>query len=366
MLFKGTKNRNAIDIAKEIDRIGGYLNAFTTREYTCFYVNLVSKYADVGLNLLADMLLNSKFEKRELEKEKQVVLEEIRMYDDAPDQLVHDLFIENLWENHAIGRPIMGSIDSISKVTRKNLLNFYEKNYHADKIVISVAGNFDEGKIINILNKVNFPHREKNGKVIPHVKMHFGKGYTAKTVEQIYSCWGFKGIPNYDPNRYRLFVFSTLFGGGTSSRLYQEIREKLGLCYAIYTFNSSFHTNGVFGIFSVTNPKKFEQLIKSISKQAKKIMKSGVSDEELFIAKEQIKGNIIFSKESLEARMNRNAKNEMIFNRNISYEEAIENIEKVTQKDIKEIASFLFESGKSAFYGVGPNGYEEILNDIKV
>ncbi len=366
MLFKGTKSRDAIDIAKEIDRIGGYLNAFTTREYTCFYVNLVAKYYDVGLNLLSDMLINSKFDKRELEKEKQVVLEEIRMYEDAPDQLVHDLFIEDLWKGHAIGRPIMGSLESISNVTKKNLLNFFDKNYHSEKIVISVTGNFDEDKIIAILEKIKFPHKEKNNKIIPEVKMNFGKGYSKKTVEQIYSCWGFKGIPNYDPNRYRLFVFSTLFGGGTSSRLYQEIREKYGLCYAIYTFNSSFLTNGVFGIFSVTNPKNFSQLIGSIRKQMKKIMKSGVTDEELHIAKEQIKGNIIFSKESLEARMNRNAKNEMIFGRNISYLEAIENIEKVTVNDIKEIASYLFESGNNAFYAVGPQGYEEILNEIKI
>ena len=364
MLFKGTEQRNPAQIAKEIDRVGGYLNAFTTREYTCFYVNMVAKHYKIGIDIIADMLLNSLFDETELEREKQVVLEEIRMYDDAPDQLVHDLFIENIWRNHSLGRPIMGTIDNISQITRDKLLRFYNTNYHSDNVVVSIAGNFDREEILSLLSSIPFPIKDHKKPAAQSVEMFFDTAHTQKKIEQVYSCWGFQGIPNSDLNRYRLFVFSTIFGGGTSSRLYQEIREKLGLCYAVYTFNSSFSNSGVFGIYSVTNPKNLKKLLKAIKRQAELIMTDGVSEEELDIAKEQIKGNIIFSKESLEARMNRNAKNEIIFGRDISYEEAIKNIDEVTIEDVVNVAKYLFKSGNSAFYSVGPRAHQTSLKDI--
>jgi predicted Zn-dependent peptidase len=366
MLFKGTEQRNSTQIAKEIDRVGGYLNAFTTREYTCFYVNMVAKHYKIGIDILADMLLNSLFEEIELEREKQVVLEEIRMYDDAPDQLVHDLFIENIWKNHSLGRPIMGTLENISEITRDKLLGFYQTNYHAENVVVSIAGNFDREKVLSLLSELPFPSQKQEKHKEDDLNMHFGVAHTQKKIEQVYSCWGFQGIPNYDPNRYRLFVFSTAFGGGTSSRLYQEIREKLGLCYAVYSFNSSFSNSGVFGIYSVTNPKNLKTLITAIKQQSELLIKEGISEEELDIAKEQIKGNIIFSKESLEARMNRNAKNEIIFGRDISYKEAIKNIDEVSTGDVVKIAKYLFESGNSSFYSVGPRGHQTSLKDIKL
>jgi predicted Zn-dependent peptidase len=366
MLFKGTDTRNALELSKEIDRVGGYMNAFTTREYTCFYVNMVSKHINVGIDVLADMILNSKFDQTELEREKQVIIEEIRMYDDAPDQLVHDLFIENIWRGNPVGRPILGTVKNIKSVSRDKVMGFYESNYFGDNVIVSVAGRYNRQNVIDKISSIKFKNQLREKKAYIPKNLHYDLKYKEKGIEQVYFCYGFNGLSKIDEKRYKLFVFSTLFGGGTSSRLYQKIRETLGLCYSIYSFNASFMNDGVFGIYSVTNPENFEKLFNEVRNEASDILSGNITEEELFIAKEQIKGNIIFSKESLEARMNRNAKNEMIFGREITYQEAIENIEAVTVEDIKEIGSYLFLDSKRSLFSVCPKGYGKKLENLTI
>ncbi len=354
MLFKGTKKRSYLDISKEIDGVGGYINAFTEREYTCFYVSLASHHLDLGTEILWDMLTNSTIDKEELDKEKMVIVEEIKMYEDVPEELVIDLLFASMWKNNSLGFPILGNIQNIQHVNRNELLDFYAKYYSSNNIVVSITGNFDKKRVLKQLESFSFKKAAKNGYKSDPIQVDLKKSYMIKDLEQIHFQFGFQAINRVDDNRYALHLLHLILGGGSSSRLFLEIREKLGLCYSIYSFFKLFEKDGVLGIGSSTSLENYNLVIEAVYKEIEKLIDNGITEEELYLAKEQFKGNVIFGQENLEARMNRNAKCELNYGRNISYDETFAKINNVTLADVNKLIADILKVDSYSFYSLGP------------
>jgi len=368
MLFKGTENYSARDIARLVDRVGGQHNAATNREYTCYYINVISDHLALTVELLADMYYRSLFEKGEIDKEKNVILEEIRMYEDTPDELVHDHFIEAILTDHPLGHSIIGDIDSITNVSRKKLIDFFSDYYLNNNCLFVIAGKFDvdEAKrLIDIQFSAGRPGRPRavteNGASKRLLRRH-----VQRDLEQVHVCIGAEGVNKNDDDRWPLYALSTLLGGSMSSRLFQNIREKEGLCYSIYSFHSSYVDRGIFGIYCGTSPENFERIIDLILKECREIVEKGVSEEELLDTKTYIKGNIALSMESTEVRMGQLARNEMNYGRYIPFEEIVENINRVTRADIDRITRRLLAGGDLTLVSIGNLNEAGIKREIRL
>ncbi len=353
VLFKGTKTRSYLDISKEIDCVGGYINAFTEHESTCFYVNMMTKYTKLGINVLWDIITNPTIESNELEKEKMVVLEEINMYEDSSEDLVTDLFLASTWKGHPMGYPILGNKDNIDKIDRYSIIDFYKKHYSSDNITISISGNFDKKVFIKEIECLSFRIGEKAFYKPKLIEPNFGMDYKYKELLQLYFNLGFKAFNRHNSKRYVLYLLTILLGGGSSSRLFVEVREKLGLCYSIYSYHKLFEEDGLIAIASSTSEDKYIRVLEVIWQEIDKLCKYGITEEELNLAKEQFIGNIIFEQESLEFRMIRNAKYEIKYGYQLPYEEAILNIKKVKVDDVNNIINELFKVESCSMFSLG-------------
>ncbi|MBI3354556.1 MAG: insulinase family protein [Nitrospirae bacterium] len=365
MFFKGTSRRSAKDIAITMDSIGGELNAFTSREATTYYSKVLDTHLREAVDLLSDIFLNSLFDEREIEKEKQVILEEIKMVEDTPDDYIHDLYTHIVWPKHSLGRPILGNLDTVAKFKRKGFKNYLEKNYCPKNIVIAVAGNFDFKRLIRLLDR-NFGKLERpetiNFSSTPEIKG--GIFVKKKKLEQIHICLGTRGLSHVDKDRYGLYALNTMLGSSMSSRLFQEIREKRGLVYSIYSYIASFRDTGLFTVYAGTSHSSVLEVIRLILREFRSMKEKKASPSELNKALEHMKGNLMLSLESTSSRMSKIAKDEIYFNRYISYEEIIRNVNKVTAKQVKRIANEIFDRKALTLTAIGDLSKNDIDEDM--
>jgi predicted Zn-dependent peptidase len=356
MLFKGTSNYSARDIARMVDRVGGQHNAATNREYTCYYINVISDYLELSVDLLADMYYRSLFDPDEIAKEKNVILEEIRMYEDTPDELIHDVFMECMLSEHPLGHPILGTIDSIDGIGRERLLSFFGENYSTDNCIFAVAGNFDVDATRRIIERAcAAPRRTSTGaaRTADAPARRIFRRHITRDLEQIHFCLGTEGLSRSDENRWALFSLSTILGGSMSSRLFQNIREREGLCYAIYSFHSAYLDNGVFGVYCGTSPDNYARALGLIVRECEALLDQGVTEEELEDAKTFMKGNLALSMESTEVRMGHLAKNEMIYGRHFSFDEMVSKIDAISMGDFKKVIDSIFREKQLTLVSIG-------------
>ncbi len=363
MLFKGTKQYTARRIAETMDSIGGQINAFSAKEFTCFFAKVRDEHAEMVVSLLADMLTGSLFDENEIEREKNVVIEEIKMYEDAPDELIHDLFSQSLWKGHSIGQPILGTVESVSSLKRETIMEYYCKNYMASNILITAVGNFKIPKLCSLVKKY-FKFDGGAGFKAPKTaapKYNIKKQVREKKVEQVHMVLGAPGISEIDTDRYKLYVLNSIFGGSMSSRLFQEIRENRGLAYSIFSYATLYKAAGLFAVYAGCGYKDCELVTQLILDEIEKIKKNNITPVELKRAKEQLKGNIILSLESINSRMNRMGRNEIYFNRQIAIDEVLDNIDSVTENEVSSMAGKIFKKGGIAFSIIGPQDCDKNL-----
>ena len=355
MLFKGTGKRSAADIAETIDNIGGQLNAFTGKECTCFYAKILDEHLDIAVEVLSDMLFNSLYSKKDVTVEKKVILEEIGMYEDAPDELVHDILSEAVWEGSATGYPILGTRKSLRGINREHIRNYIIERYTPENTVISVAGNYEKEKLIEMLEKYFGSWKaEKKAEInIETVEFKPGLCIKEKDTEQVHICIGFEGIENGNDCLYPLLAVNNIFGGGMSSRLFQKIREKKGLVYSIYSYPTAYNDVGLFTIYAGMKPEQLNEVVSLIYDEVRLLLKKGISAQELEKTKEQLKGNYILGMESTSSRMNSIGKSELMLGYINTPEEIMGKIEAIDMDGVDEIIKNIFNLGKKGISIVG-------------
>ncbi len=356
MFFKGTLRRSASDIAQEIDAIGGELNAFTSRETTTFYAKVLKNHLSKAAEILSDNFHHSQFEPREIEKERQVVMEEIRMVEDDPEDLVYTLHLEELLKGNPLGRSILGTTETLSGMNRKKIVHFLKRTYDPKQIVISVAGRFHFGTLFKLLESAFGKYNGTQTRLIPRIPPEITPRFVVKRrkLEQVHVCISSPGFSVAHPQREALYVLNAILGGGVSSRLFQEIRERRGLAYSIYSSPSFYQDGGLFTIYAGTGAKSAPQVVELIFKELKKLKEKGIVREELTKAKEHIKGSLLLSTESSSSRMNRLAKDELYFGHHFSLEEVIRRIRGVTLQRVHDVADTLFNPKSLSLTAIGP------------
>jgi len=354
MFFKGTKKRSARDIAIEIDSIGGDLNAFTSRETTTFYVKVLDQYIERGMDLLTDIFLHSTFPEEDIEKEKRIIKEEIKMVEDTPDDYINDLFYQDVWGNTGIGLPVLGKRETVKSFRREDILSHIRRYYGTRDIVIAAAGNLHSERLLDSLNKIlgglrrgSEPKKGETPEFKPSVNIY------QKDLSEVHICLGVKGLPQSSPERYVLYILNAILGAGVSSRLFQEVREKRGLAYSIYSFIASYYDTGLFGVYAGTARKRVSEVIELIVKEIKGL-KETIKEEELQRAKDQIKGNLILGLESTSNRMQNIARQEIYYGQYYSPEEVIRLIDSVTLDQAKNLADRLTGDNSIAITLLGP------------
>lgn len=346
MLFKGTKSRSAKEIANSIDKIGGQLNAFTSKECTCFYAKVLDTHFDIALDVLADMFFNSNFDCEDIEKERGVVIEEINMYEDSPEDLVHDLFSQTVWAGNSLGMSILGTEESLNNLFREKIVDYFNENYVPQNIVISVVGNFKHKEAVKKVEEYfeNAEHRD-NG--VAHIVVpNFEPEYMLKNkvTEQVHLCMGFNGVDIKSKAFYPMLILNNVFGGAMSSRLFQKIREDRGLAYSVFSYPSSFEDCGLFSIYAGSKPGNLESVTELIMEEIRTIKETGITEEELYDSKEQLKGSYILGLESTSGRMISIGKSELLLGRIYSPNEIIERIDKVDMENVNSIIKYLFDT----------------------
>lgn len=345
MLFKGTDTRTSFDISSSIEATGGYLNAMTSSEYTCYYVRCLDTELATAIDVLTDMVLHPKFPEEEIEKEKKVVIEEMKMYRDNPDDFIFEEFIGQLYEQHALGRPIIGYEHTVSAFKQEDLFRFVCDHYTPDNLIVAVAGNARHEQVLELLEKFysRSGSTEGNG-ILEDVLTPYRPSQKKLTrpIEQTHYIIGKRGLSSSDPERYKLLLIQTILSGGMSSRLHQNIREKYGYCYSISAFLQSYLDTGVFGVYIGTDKDYLSHVKELIFKEFNDLKNDPVNDKELGQAKSQLKGKLLLSQESMSSRMNRLAKSEIYFDRFITLDELVESIDEVSAEDIRKYSKDFF------------------------
>lgn len=347
MFFKGTKTRSAADIAESFDRIGGQVNAFTSKEYTCYYAKVLDEHADYAVDVLADMFFNSVFNEEELLKEKKVVYEEIKMVDDTPDDIVHDLLSEASYGQHSLGYPILGTVDTLEAFTVDTLREYMKRFYTGDHVVISIAGNVSD-QVIEQLKEtfaavLPTTYQHKDEKPVFHPNPIVRK----KETEQAHLCLGYPGLAIGDKDVYGLVLLNNLLGGSMSSRLFQEIREKHGLCYSVFSYHSSYQDSGMLTVYAGTAHQQLDDLAKALQQTTLRLADEGMNEKELTNGKEQLKGSLMLSLESTNSRMSRNGKNELLLRKHRTLDEILEEINRVSLPQVNHLAASILKEQPS-------------------
>lgn len=344
MYFKGTKSRTAKQIAEAFDEIGGNVNAFTSKEYTCYYARILDTHAPIALDILADMFFHSVFDAEEIEKEKNVVIEEISMYEDTPDDLVHDLIARACYGDHPLGYSILGTEDVLRSLRREDLLRYVENRYIPEQTVITVAGNFDDRLIEEI--KQQFSTFKRSGSLHDLTVPQFAGKTIAqhKTTEQAHFCLSLPGYHVGHEEIYSLILLNNVLGGSMSSRLFQEIREERGLAYSVYSYHSAYQEAGTFTVYTGTAPEHVGKVFDIVTNVMHDISETGITAQELNKGKEQLKGSLMLSLESTNSRMSRLGKNELLLSRHLSLDEITARIDKVNHDSILQVARDMFRS----------------------
>ena len=354
MAFKGTKNRNAETIAREIEDVGGDINAYTSKEVTAYYLKVLKENAELGIEILSDIIKNSTFPKEEIERERGVIISEIGQSYDSPEDRVFENFTKTAFKNQPMGRPILGTKETVSSFQKSNFKLFLNSNYTPENMVVSMSGNLNKDKFFKIVEE-RFSDIKNNNKP-EKVNSEWTTGFIAedRDLEQTQLVFGVEGLKNIDINRFSLRALSIILGGGMSSRLFQEIREKKGLCYSIFSFTQMQNSSGVFGFYAGTSPKDVDYLLESSLKELKKIKKF-ISAEELNRAKAQMKSGFIMAHESNSSRSEYFAKNMINFGKIIGADEIIESIEKISINSIYDLCDKLLTSANPVLSVIGPD-----------
>ncbi len=359
MLFKGTDTRSAEDIAQAIDSIGGQLDAFTAKEYASYYIKVLDEHVPLAVDLLADIVRRPAFVAEEIEREKKVILEEIKMVEDTPDDLVHELFTQHFWEGHPLARPILGSPESVDALNRDTLLRYFGGAYVAPNIVISAAGNLDHARVRDLvqgafgdLASSGEPFGEDPPRVSPQVVTR------AKELEQSHLCLGTNSYPQSHADRYVSYILNTVLGGSMSSRLFQNIREKRGLAYAVFSGLSAYRDAGNITIYAGCANQAVGEVIDLCVEELKGMKRAPVPDSELRRAKDHLKGSLMLSLENTASRMSHLARQEIYFERHFGLDETLAGVDAVTAADVQRVAGDLFSDGSLAATVVGPSAPE--------
>ena len=366
MIFKGTERRTALQIAKEFDAIGGQCNAFTSKENTCYYAKVMDVHVGTMVELLSDIFLNSVFDPGEVERERHVILQEIKMLEDTPDEHIHVLLAQAVWGRHPLGRSILGTPETVIEFDSNTIKEYFNRAYQPDRIVIAAAGNLEHGSFVESIARAfeavrkenNFPERTKP-------TMDWVATAHPKNLEQVHICLGAKGVHATDPGRHACALLNVILGGNMSSRLFQEIRERRGLAYAIFSFASSYSDTGLLGVYVGVEKSKTEEALRLIVKEMRQLTEEPIEESELKNAKEHIKGGLYLAAESTDNQMTRLAQNEINFGRDIPLQELVDGIEKVTADDMLALAQDTFRHSGLSLTLLGPidekASYQEIL-----
>lgn len=344
MLFKGTEARSAFDIASAIDSVGGVMNAFTGKELTSFYVKVPDYHCAMAIDLLADIFHHSRFDPDEIDKEKSVVLQEINMLEDTPDEYIHDFFGQVFWNDHPLGLPILGTTETVTSFHRQGIVDFFSERYSGDNLIITAAGNLKHDAFVDMINKTfgSFVNKQvKKYVVTPNVSSQ--TAVLNKNLEQVHVVMGTLAPSATSDVRYAAFLMNTILGGSMSSRLFQEIREKRGLAYSIHSFLVPYKDVGMYCVYFGTSEKNVLNVIRLVMDELNKVCAGFLSQSEIESAKEQMKGNFLLSMESTDVRMTRLAKNEIYFSRNIHFDEVVSNIDAVSVDDVRTMACDMFK-----------------------
>ncbi|MBM4763917.1 pitrilysin family protein [Bacillus sp. B15-48] len=355
MFFKGTKTRTAREIAESFDSIGGQVNAFTSKEYTCYYAKVLDEHSQFALEVLADMFFHSTFESGELDKEKNVVYEEIKMYEDTPDDIVHDLLSRAIYDEHSLGYPILGTEETLKTFTADTLKQYMHDTYTPENVVISIAGNIEETFISSVEKLFGSYEAGKEQIECQQPAFHANQISRKKDTEQAHLCIGFEGLQIGDPEVYSLITLNNILGGSMSSRLFQDVREQRGLAYSVFSYHSAFKDTGVLTVYSGTGAKQLNVLFETIQETLNKLKSEGITDKELNNSKEQLKGSLMLSLESTNSRMSRNGKNELVLGYHRSLDEIIEQINDVTKEKVDQLANRIFTDQYSVSL-ISPDG----------
>jgi len=355
LLFKGTEKRTAFDIAKEIDSVGGTLNAFTGREYTCFYAKVIDKNLGLAIDLLSDIFLHSVMEGKDIEKERMVILQEIKMVEDTPDDYIHDLFNRACWRDHPLGFPIYGTSELVQSFDRDKLYHFFKENYPPDRIIVCAAGNLNHQDVVRLIGETfgQIPTSAKarpRSKPDPNPATHSWK----RDLEQVHFCLGTRGLPYNHSLRFTSYVLNTILGGGMSSRLFQEIRENRGLAYSVYSYLPTYIDTGLMVVYAATNGNSFREAVELVLKEFGRLKEEPLKHGELETAKEQLKGNLLLSLESSDNMMTRLAKNEIYFKTYLPVGMILKGIDEVEEETVQRLACDIFDERFFCLTVLGP------------
>ncbi len=344
MMFKGTKKRSPLQIAREIEQVGGHLNAFTSKEVTAYYAHLLDERLPLAVDVLTDIASHSRFAEKEIEREKGVVLEEISGAEDAPDDVVHEDFSTLLFPEHSLGRPILGLRETVSAITRETLSAYWRERYSSDRCIVAAAGRVDHDKLVRMVEKRmelpsdSAPLRPTFDQRKPNTERHTRR----KDIVQTHFCIGMRGYPFNDDRRFPFFLLNTVLGSGMSSRLFQRVRERNGLAYTIYSFHEAYADSGLFGVYAGAEDKQAAKAEKLIRKEMQKLVDKPLTKAELKRTKTQLKGALVLGLENVSTRMSRLARNEIFLGEFITLDDLIQRIEAVTTEQIQETARELF------------------------
>ncbi|WML43750.1 pitrilysin family protein [Neobacillus sp. PS3-40] len=355
MFFKGTTTRTAREIAESFDSIGGQVNAFTSKEYTCYYAKVLDTHSQYALDVLADMFFNSTFVEEELKKEQNVVLEEIKMYEDTPDDIVHDLLSKAIYNDHPLGYPILGTEETLLTFNGDKLKEYIKERYTPENVVISIAGNITDSFIKEVEKYFGSYEGTRRETAENKPVFHTNQISRKKETEQAHLCLGFDGLKVGHEDIYSLILLNNILGGSMSSRLFQEVREQRGLAYSIFSYHSAYQDSGIVTIYGGTGAKQLDTLFETIQETLEKLKQEGITEKELTNSKEQLKGSLMLSLESTNSRMSRNGKNELLLKRHRSLDEIIEQVDKVSKPSVDKMANFIFNDQYSVSL-ISPNG----------
>lgn len=356
LLFKGTETRNSKDIAVAFDSIGGEINAFTGREHTCVYFRVIDEYLPQAVEVAWDIILKPAIRKEDVESEARVVAEEISLHEDSPEELVHDLLASTMWRDNSLGLSVLGRAEVVRSLQPDNINTYHRDRYVADKIVVTAAGSVNHDNLCKVI--------EENTRIVINdtqwtrersaCSVKAGKTVKCKKTEQAHICLGSSGIPRQDPRRYAMTVMCNVLGGGMSSRLFQKVREELGLAYSVFSFHSMLIGCGMVGAYCGTHPSQAQKVVSLIEKEIKDLIQSGISGKELERSKNHIKGSLIIANEDSTSRMNRLAKAELADGEHLSVDELVERLDVVTIEDVQEVSRQTWGKGEIALAVVGP------------
>jgi len=364
MLFKGTKNRSSFDIASAIDSVGGIINAFTGKELTSFYIKIPDYHLAMAVDLLADIFINSQFDNEEIIKEQSVILQEIKMVEDSPDDYIHDFFESVFWNSHPLGLSVLGTRDLITKLNRETLVAFFNDRYKGDNLVVAAAGNLKHDEFADLVNRAFGSISGKSLKTLTNKPVISSKtAVIKKDLEQVHVIIGTVAPSAISPKRYSSFILNAILGGSMSSRLFQEIREKRGLAYAIHSFLNPYSDTGFLGVYAGTGEDRIRVVISLILEELKRLCEYHLTEKEITQAKELIKGNFLLSMESTDNRMIKLAKNEIFFGRFIPPEEIIASVDSVSAGDVRNLALEIFKPENISLVAMGMISENDISLD---